>query len=97
MTVEERQEARKKRYKDYVKTVLKKFNTEPNTFETDASNRSLWRSLCRGGTELFEEKKRDEHQTAVTKLPRCSHSSREPILTQIVAKSADQKSDCTAI
>ena len=59
--VEEQQEARKRHLiKSYIKTVLKKFNEDPKTFETNASNRSLWRSLYHGGIELFEEKKRDE-------------------------------------
>ena len=47
----------KKRYEDYIKSVLKKFNMDPNTLETDASNRSLWRSLCHSALKLRVDQK----------------------------------------
>ena len=85
----------KKRYKDYIKTVLKKFNMNPDTLETDAYNRTLWRRLCRDGAEFLEVKKRDErarrreirHQTATLPplqqgghtCPRCGRVCRSRI------------------
>ena len=67
----------KKRYKDFIKTVLKKFNMNPDTLEADASNRSLWRRICHDGVEFFEEGKRVErrrrremrHQTVTLPQP----------------------------
>lgn len=66
----------KKRYKDFIKTVLKKFHMNPDTLEADASNRSLWRRKCHGGVEFFEERNRVErrrreirHQTVTLPPP----------------------------
>ena len=43
----------RKRYKDHIKTSLKKCDIQPTQLEALASNRQLWRSSCSAGTEVF--------------------------------------------
>ena len=47
----------KKRYKDHLKSVLKKCDIPPNNLETLASDRVEWRQTCKQGVETFETKR----------------------------------------
>lgn len=59
----------RKRFKDHLKTSLKKCNIEPKDIETYATDHQKWRSLCQNGTEqltthlnnIAEEKRRRRH------------------------------------
>ena len=44
----------KKRFKDNLKSTLKKCSIQPSTLETVASNRSQWRSATHKGVQSFE-------------------------------------------
>ena len=52
----------KKRHKDYVKTVLKKFDIPPDLLETCAVDRSVWRSKCYEGERKCEQKRNERMQ-----------------------------------
>lgn len=45
----------KKRYKDQIKTTMKKCNIVPMELETNASDRKRWRTLCSEGCSHLEE------------------------------------------
>ena len=45
----------KKRYKDQIKTTMKKCNIVPKDLETNASDRNQWRAICSEGTSHLEE------------------------------------------
>ena len=49
----------KKRHKDHIKTVLKKFEIPPNQLELHAQNRSGWRSKCYEGAKKCEQKRNE--------------------------------------
>ena len=49
----------KKRHKDHIKTVLKKFEIPPNQLELRAQNRSGWRSKCYEGAKKCEQKRNE--------------------------------------
>ena len=44
----------KKRHKDYIKTILKKFEIPHKIFESQAADRAGWRSQCHTGAVKFE-------------------------------------------
>ena len=50
----------KKRHKDHIKSVLKKFQINPDSLETLASNRSVWRNVCYCGVQAHEEKRHED-------------------------------------
>lgn len=52
----------KKRYKDQMKTTLKKCNIDFKQLETLAADRSLWRSCCHEGVQLIEDQRTRQHQ-----------------------------------
>ena len=43
----------RKRYKDHLKTTLKKCGIEPTTIENAAADRRAWRSTCRNGLDTL--------------------------------------------
>ena len=43
----------KKRFKDHLKSSIKRFNLNPSTLETDASDRTQWRTRVRNGARHF--------------------------------------------
>ncbi|XP_034071876.1 LOW QUALITY PROTEIN: uncharacterized protein LOC117545945 [Gymnodraco acuticeps] len=47
----------KKRYKDQLKTALKKCKIRPEALEDAAADRNTWRQLCRDGTQMLEEER----------------------------------------
>ena len=47
----------RKRYKDYIKTVLRKFEIPSNTLETCAADRIDWRTKCYEGAKICQEKR----------------------------------------
>ena len=47
----------KKRHKDYIKTILKKFEIAPTMLESYSSDRADWRSRCFNGATKCEEKR----------------------------------------
>ena len=49
----------RKRYKDVLKATLKSCGTSHTTWETTATDRSLWRSTCHSGLRDYEEKRCD--------------------------------------
>lgn len=48
----------RKRLKDHIKTSLKACNIEPQALETLASDRPLWQTCCREGTESYAQQLR---------------------------------------
>ena len=77
----------KRRYKDQLKTTLKRCGIPHTQLESSASDRTLWRRLCHTGLQSFEEerseareKKRQKRKMATTaKAPtntdfKCQHS-----------------------
>ena len=65
-----------KRYKDVLTAALKSCNINTDTWEAAASNRSVWRKLCREGVEHFErtrvevKKERRRARYAAAERPR---------------------------
>ena len=47
----------KKRHKDHMKSILKKFDIDPSALETTALNRNLWRTQCHQGASSCEQKR----------------------------------------
>ena len=47
----------KKRYKDQLKTSLRKCNIRPEDLEATAADRVLWRQHCQDGTRMLEEER----------------------------------------
>src|SRR4029434_1692742 len=45
----------KKRYKDQIKTALKKCKIRPGDLEGAAADRNTWRQMCQDGTKALEE------------------------------------------
>ena len=52
----------KKRYKDQIKTALKKCRIRPDALEDAAADRTSWRQQCREGTRLMEEERTARRQ-----------------------------------
>ncbi|KAJ4918209.1 hypothetical protein JOQ06_023050 [Pogonophryne albipinna] len=52
----------KKRYKDQLKTALKKCKIRPEVLEDAAADRNTWRQLCRDGTQMLEEERTARRQ-----------------------------------
>ena len=52
----------KKRYKDNIKATLKKCNIQPEQLEMNASDRPLWRSLCKAGVNQLEDTRNQARQ-----------------------------------
>ncbi|KAJ4935415.1 hypothetical protein JOQ06_016948, partial [Pogonophryne albipinna] len=52
----------KKRYKDQLKTALKKCKIRPEALEDAAADRNTWRQLCRDGTQMLEEERTARRQ-----------------------------------
>ncbi|KAJ4942914.1 hypothetical protein JOQ06_005426, partial [Pogonophryne albipinna] len=52
----------KKRYKDQLKTALKKCKIRPEALEDAAADRNTWRQLCRDGTQMLEEERKARRQ-----------------------------------
>ena len=52
----------KKRYKDQMKTALKKCKIRPEALEDVAADRNTWRQLCHDGTRLLEEERTARRQ-----------------------------------
>ena len=46
----------RKRHKDHVKSILRKFEINPSHLENLAADRAEWRSICHKGAAIFEEK-----------------------------------------
>src|SRR4029434_6940073 len=44
-----------KRYKDQIKTALKKCKSRPGDLEGLAADRNTWRQMCQDGTKALEE------------------------------------------
>ena len=69
--------APKKRFKDSLKASLKAFEIIPDTWESDAQDRSGWRGALHAGAERLEEKRLE---TAITKRnARKERDSRPPV------------------
>ena len=52
----------KKRYKDQMKTTMKKCNIRPEDLEVHAAKRTTWRQMCMEGTCRLEEDRTDRRQ-----------------------------------
>ncbi|KAL6464878.1 hypothetical protein MHYP_G00271950 [Metynnis hypsauchen] len=52
----------KKRYKDQLKTALKKCNIKPRDLEHLAADRDTWRKLCSDGTQALEDERTARRQ-----------------------------------
>ena len=52
----------KKRYKDQVKTALRKCKIRPEALEDVAADRNTWRQMCRDGTNTLEEERTARRQ-----------------------------------
>ena len=52
----------KKRHKDYMKTVLNKFDISPERLESLAADRNEWRSKCHEGARKCEQKRNERMQ-----------------------------------
>ena len=50
----------KKRHKDHVKSILRKYDIDPSHLENLASDRAKWRNVCHRGARIFEEKRHEE-------------------------------------
>ena len=59
----------KKRFKDHIKSILKKCNIPFSRLETLASNRATWRSTCAFGMSYFD----DEYDRAAALIHSCRH------------------------
>ena len=68
----------KKRYKDHIKSILKKCNIAHSRLETLASNRATCRSTCAFGMSYFD----DEYDRAAA-LIRSRRHQHAPVLCQI--------------
>ena len=66
----------KKRFKDHIKSILKKCNIHFSRLETLASERATWRSTCAFGMSYFD----DEHDRAAALRRRHQHA---PVLCPI--------------
>ena len=49
----------KKRYKDHMKVILKKFDIDPRVLESSAVDRNVWRSQCYEGANIYERKRNE--------------------------------------
>ena len=58
-TGERKAGGQKKRHKDHVKTVLKKFEIVPETLETYAADRSGWRAKCYQGAKKCQQSRNE--------------------------------------
>ena len=58
-TGERRVEGQKKRHKDQIKTVLKKFKVAPEILETYAADRSGWRTKCHEGAKKCQQSRKE--------------------------------------
>ena len=71
----------KKRFKDHVKSILKKCNIPFNKLETLASNRATWRSSCAFGMSYFDAEydraagrsRRHQHAPVLCPIPNSVH------------------------
>ena len=71
----------KKRFKDYIKSIVKKCNTRLNRLETLASNRATWRSTCAFGMSYFDDeydrvaapRHRHQHTAVLCPIPDSVH------------------------
>ena len=52
----------KRRYKDQLKTTLKRCGIQHTQLESSAMDRSLWRRMCQTGLQSFEEKRSTERE-----------------------------------
>ena len=68
----------KKRFKDHIKSILKKCNIPFSRLETLASERSTWRSTCAFGMSFFD----DEYDRAAA-LRRSRRHQHAPVLCPI--------------
>ena len=68
----------KKRFKDHIKSILKKCNIPFSRVETLASNRATWRSTCAFGMSYFD----DEYDCAAT-LRHSRRHQHAPVLCPI--------------
>ena len=67
----------KKRYKDQVKTAMKKCGLNPTQLEDTAAQRSIWRQLLQQGVQKLEEdrgdrrtrKRQRRHEASATPTP----------------------------
>ena len=55
-----------KRYKDQIKSTLKKCEIEPQSLEVKASDRPAWRSVCREGLSQLEQSIHNERGQKTT-------------------------------
>ena len=82
----------KKRFKDNIKSSLKAFNIDHESWEQSAADRSSWRSLIHGGSKSFEserteaaiEKRRARKQRNISDsadipCPNCGRKFRAPV------------------
>ena len=67
------------RFKDHIKSILKKFNIPFSRLETLASNRATWRSTCAFGMSYFD----DEYDRAAALRRSCRHQH-APVLCPIM-------------
>jgi hypothetical protein len=51
-----------KRYKDKLKTSLKRCNIKPTDLEEDATDCSTWRQLCQSSVQRWEEERSTKRQ-----------------------------------
>ena len=68
----------RKRFRDHIKSILKKFNIPFSRLETLASNRATWRSTCAFGNSYFDDK--DDRAAAHRRSRRHQHA---PVLCPI--------------
>ena len=50
----------RKRHKDHMKVVLKKFDIDPSRLESSSTDRNAWRSQCYSGAMICEQKRNDK-------------------------------------
>ena len=71
----------KKRFKDHIKSILKKCNIPFNSLEALASNRATWRSTCAIGMSCFDAeydraaalRRRHQHAAVLCPIPESVH------------------------
>ena len=71
----------KKRFKDHIKSILKKCNIPFNRLEALASNRATWRSTCAIGMSCFDAEydraaalsRRHQHAAVLRQIPYSVH------------------------